>query len=99
LACTCSSIAWPPARPVTASHRSPDSRCSTEVSSRNPRTCSGGAPRRVSTVASPGRNRLDRVFTCKRYTVRSGYGDADLDMLYAELSDRDIDTMPRLDPD
>jgi hypothetical protein len=45
------------------------------------------------------RNRLDRVFTCKRYTVRSGYGDADLDMLYAELSDRDIDTMPRLDPD
>ena len=36
-----SSSAWPSVRPVTASHSAPDSRSSTEVSSRNPRTCSG----------------------------------------------------------
>ena len=36
----CSSSAWLPARPVTASHSSPDSRSSTEVSSKNARTCS-----------------------------------------------------------
>lgn len=43
------------------------------------------------------RNRLDRVFGCERYAVHSGNDDADLDLLYAELSERDIDTMPRLD--
>jgi len=43
------------------------------------------------------RNRLDRVFACERYAVHSGDDDADLDLLYAELSERDIDTMPRLD--
>ncbi|MGH3436429.1 MAG: hypothetical protein ACRDRN_08160 [Sciscionella sp.] len=44
------------------------------------------------------RNRLDRVFACERYAVSDGDGDGDLDLLFAELSDRDIDTMPRLDP-
>ncbi|TCO37619.1 hypothetical protein EV646_1236 [Kribbella antiqua] len=44
------------------------------------------------------RNRLDRVFGCERYAVSSGNGDADLDQLYAELSDVDIDSMPRLYP-
>lgn len=43
------------------------------------------------------RDRLDRVFACERYAVRSGNGDADLDLLYDQLSKRDIDTMPRLD--
>jgi hypothetical protein len=44
------------------------------------------------------RNRLDRVFACERYAVDSGDGDADLDLLYAELSEQDVDTMPRLEP-
>lgn len=44
------------------------------------------------------RNRLDRVFACERYAVPSGDDDADLDMLYAELSERDRTTMPRLAP-
>ncbi|MET9019220.1 hypothetical protein ABZV93_04480 [Actinopolymorpha sp. NPDC004070] len=44
------------------------------------------------------RDRLDRVFACERYAVRSGDDDADLDLLYAELSDRDIKTIPRLVP-
>jgi hypothetical protein len=44
------------------------------------------------------RDRLDRVFACERYAVRDD-GDADLDVLYAELSERDIETMPRLAPD
>jgi len=44
------------------------------------------------------RDRLDRVFACERYAVSPGNDDADLDLLYAELSDRDIDTLPRLDP-
>lgn len=43
------------------------------------------------------RDRLDRVFACERYAMRSGNDDADLDLLYDQLSDRDIDTMPRLD--
>ena len=43
------------------------------------------------------RDRLDRVFACERYAVRSGDDDADLDLLYDQLSERDIDTMPRLD--
>jgi hypothetical protein len=43
------------------------------------------------------RDRLDRVFACERYAVRSGNDDADLDLLYDQLSERDIDTMPRLD--
>lgn len=43
------------------------------------------------------RDRLDRVFACERYAVRSGNDDADLDLLYDQLSDRDIQRMPRLD--
>jgi len=43
------------------------------------------------------RDRLDRVFACERYAVFSGNDDADLDLLYDQLSERDIDTMPRLD--
>lgn len=42
------------------------------------------------------RDRLDRVFACERYTVHSGNDDADLDLLYDQLSRRDTDTMPRL---
>lgn len=42
------------------------------------------------------RDRLDRVFACERYAVRSGNDDADLDLLYDQLSERDVDTMPRL---
>lgn len=44
------------------------------------------------------RNRLDRVFACERYAVRSGDDDADLDLLYAELSEHDVETMPQLAP-
>ena len=43
------------------------------------------------------RDRLDRVFACERYAVRSGNDDADLDLLYDQLSERDVDTMPMLD--
>jgi hypothetical protein len=45
------------------------------------------------------RDRLDRVFACERYAVRSGNDDADLDLLYAELSEPDIEAMPRLAAD
>src|SRR4051812_8050028 len=45
------------------------------------------------------KDRLDRVFSCERYAVGSGDGDAGLDLLYDRLSRRDIDTMPHLDPD
>lgn len=44
------------------------------------------------------RDRLDRVFGCNRYAVHSGNDAADLDLLYEQLSERDIDAMPRLDP-
>ncbi|WP_144933171.1 hypothetical protein [Kocuria marina] len=43
-------------------------------------------------------DRLDRVFSCGRYDVGEGEADANLDVLYANLSDRDIASMPRLDP-
>ncbi len=46
------------------------------------------------------RDRLDRVFSCHRYGL--GYptdGTPGLDILRAELSERDIATMPQLDPD
>ena len=43
------------------------------------------------------RDRLDRVFACDRYTASAADG-LDLDMLYAELSDQDLLTMPRLLP-
>ncbi len=43
------------------------------------------------------RDRLDRVFSCHRYAVATPDG-LDLDVLYAELSDYDLATMPRLEP-
>jgi hypothetical protein len=43
------------------------------------------------------RDRLDRVFACERYAVDAGNADADLDLLYDQLSKHDIDTMPRVD--
>jgi hypothetical protein len=43
------------------------------------------------------RDRLDRVFACERFAVRSGNDADDLDLLYAELSERDVSTMPTLD--
>ncbi|WP_433261888.1 hypothetical protein ACQPZF_28040 [Actinosynnema sp. CS-041913] len=42
------------------------------------------------------RNRLDRVFHCERYAAPEE--DSGLDELYARLSGRDIDTMPRVAP-
>lgn len=46
------------------------------------------------------RDRLDRAFACGRYAVRDG-ADAglSLDVLQAELTERDIATLPRLAPD
>ncbi|MGD0704026.1 MAG: hypothetical protein ABSA02_29585 [Trebonia sp.] len=44
------------------------------------------------------RDRLDRVFGCQRYGVPAAAGGLDLDLLYAELSQRDLDAMPRLAP-
>ncbi|WP_280335901.1 hypothetical protein [Nocardia wallacei] len=44
------------------------------------------------------RDRLDRVFACERYGLSSGDEHSDLDLLYARLSDKDIRTMPRLNP-
>jgi hypothetical protein len=43
------------------------------------------------------RDRLDRAFACERYAVRPGGDDAGPDLLYAELSEHDVDTMPRLE--
>ena len=43
------------------------------------------------------RDRLDRVFACDRYAASAADG-LDLDVLYAELSDQDLMTMPRLLP-
>jgi hypothetical protein len=44
------------------------------------------------------RDRLDRVFACARYAVPAVGGGLDRDLLYAELSQRDLATMPRLGP-
>jgi hypothetical protein len=49
------------------------------------------------------RDRLDRVFACARYAVPAVGGTAggsriDHDLLYAELSERDLATMPQLAP-
>ena len=41
------------------------------------------------------RDRLDRVFSCLRYTAADP-GSLDLDVLYAELSEYDMAAMPRL---
>jgi hypothetical protein len=46
------------------------------------------------------RDRLDRVFACDRYELQPGSAATDhLDLLYAELSQEDIWTMPQLPPD
>ena len=46
------------------------------------------------------RDRLDRVFSCHRYALdQAADGAAGLDIVRAELSERDIATMPRLEPD
>lgn len=46
------------------------------------------------------RDRLDRVFACGRYAVPIGsHAAASLDVLHAELTDRDIKAMPRFAPD
>jgi len=46
------------------------------------------------------RDRLDRVFACDRYELQPGSAATDhLDLLYAELSQEDIRTMPQLAPD
>lgn len=45
------------------------------------------------------RDRLDRVFACGRYAVPAGSDAAiSLDLLHAELTERDIATMPQLSP-
>ena len=45
------------------------------------------------------RDRLDRVFACGRYAVPAGSDAAiSLDLLHAELTERDIATMPQLPP-
>lgn len=45
------------------------------------------------------RDRLDRVFTCDRYDLQPGSAaTAHLDLLYAELAQQDINTMPRIVP-
>jgi hypothetical protein len=44
------------------------------------------------------RDRLDRVFSCGRYAVPTADGRLDIDVLCAELSERDLSTMPRLSP-
>lgn len=44
------------------------------------------------------RDRLDRVFSCGRYAVPEGTdGQSSLDLLHAELSERDIESFPTLD--
>lgn len=45
------------------------------------------------------RDRLDRVFSCRRYAVAEGVdGQLSLDILHAELTERDVRTFPRLEP-
>ena len=44
------------------------------------------------------RDRLDRVFACSRYAVPTADGELDRDLLYAELSERDLATLPRVAP-
>lgn len=46
------------------------------------------------------RDRLDRVFSCGRYAVPEGAdGRLGLDVLHAELTERDVETFPKLEPD
>lgn len=46
------------------------------------------------------RDRLDRVFSCRRYAVAEGAdGELSLDILHAELTERDVKSFPKLDPE
>ena len=46
------------------------------------------------------RDRLDRVFACDRYSLGAGSEPAaGLDILYAELTERDVATLPIIDPE
>ncbi|WP_285027089.1 hypothetical protein [Plantibacter sp. ME-Dv--P-122b] len=46
------------------------------------------------------RDRLDRVFSCRRYAVAEGAdGELSLDILHAELNERDVKTLPKLNPE
>jgi len=45
------------------------------------------------------RDRLDRVFSCGKYALQSGDdASAGLDLVRVELTDKDIETMPTVDP-
>jgi hypothetical protein len=44
------------------------------------------------------RDRLDRVFACSRYTAATAGGGLDRDLLYAELSELDLATLPPVAP-
>lgn len=44
------------------------------------------------------RDRLDRVFRCRRYAVHSGDDDIDVDLLHAELGKADVASLPRIQP-
>lgn len=46
------------------------------------------------------RDRLDRVFACGKYALADGGdGSVSLDVLHAELTEKDIATMPQVSPD
>ncbi|HUN36761.1 MAG TPA: hypothetical protein VMU95_32600 [Trebonia sp.] len=44
------------------------------------------------------RDRLDRVFRCDRYAVSVSDAEVDPDQLFAELSEQDVATFPRVEP-
>lgn len=44
------------------------------------------------------RDRLDRVFGCRRYSVPDDDGDIDVDLLCAQLSEQDLASMPCVAP-
>ena len=45
------------------------------------------------------RDRLDRVFSCGKYALQSGDdASAGLDLVRVELTDKDVETMPLVDP-
>lgn len=44
------------------------------------------------------RDRLDRVFSCKRYAAAEADGLGNLDLVFERLSQDDIDALPRIEP-
>ncbi|WP_241665986.1 hypothetical protein [Prescottella subtropica] len=55
---------------------------------------------RGTTLFTLFRDRLDRVFSCKRYALRDGADvGAGLDLVRAELTEKDLEAMPTLPPD